>query len=386
MSSVDIDILRRDFTAAFGASPRVFRSPGRINLIGEHTDYNEGHVMPAAIAPSVYMAVSARHDGRVRLRSTDRPEPFEASLTDLSPSATAWANYVLGVVEALRLRGCEVPGFDAFIASDLPVGAGLSSSAALCCATVFALDAVFGFGLPRSVMAAIARQAEHSHAGVMCGIMDPFASLFGRRGHFIRLDCRSLDHAYVPFRADGFRLLLLDTRVKHALASTAYNRRREECAQGLAWVRERHPEAASLRDVSEDMLDRCVAPRDPVVDRRCRFVVRENARLLALCDDLTRGDLVAAGRRLYETHAGLRDMYEVSCPEADFLVGQARLEPGVLGARMMGGGFGGCTLNLVRDEAAEPWLAQVALRYEAVYGRPPVVYAADLSDGTAECV
>jgi galactokinase len=386
MASVDTSVLRRDFTVAFGASPRVFRSPGRINLIGEHTDYNDGYVMPAAIAPSVYIALTPRHDGRVRLRSTDYPEPFEAALTDLSPSATAWANYVLGVVDALRVRGCEVPGFDAFIASDLPVGAGLSSSAALSCATVFALDAVFGYGLPRSAMAAIARQAEHSHAGVMCGIMDPFASLFGRRGHFIRLDCRSLEHAYVPFGSEGVRLLLLDTRVKHSLAATAYNRRREECAQGLAWVRERHPEAASLRDVGEDMLDGCVAPRDPVVDRRCRFVVRENARLLALCGDLSRGDLVAAGRRLFETHAGLRDMYEVSCPEADFLVEQARLEPGVLGARMMGGGFGGCTLNLVRDAAADPWLERVARCYAAAYGRPPVVYAADLSDGTAECL
>lgn len=377
--------LLRDFQTAYGSAPRLFRSPGRINLIGEHTDYNEGFVMPAAIDAAVYVAMAPCADGRIRLRSTAFPEVYEGHVSDLSRSPQPWANYVLGVLAGLEERGFRTTGFDAVFASDLPVGAGLSSSAALSCATVFGLDALHRFGLSRADMADIARLAEHRYAGVMCGIMDPFASLFGRHGHFIRLDCRSREHAYVPFLAEGYSLMLLDTNVKHSLASSAYNRRREECAQGVEWVRAQRPELSSLRDVDEEMLDRHVAPRDSVVDRRCRYVVRENRRLLALCEDLQRGDLPSAGRRMFETHAGLRDMYEVSCPEADFLVEQARAEPAVLGARMMGGGFGGCTINLLRTELADAWVAALKPRYEDAFGLELTALTVDLADGTREC-
>ena len=377
--------LLRDFQTAYGSAPRLFRSPGRINLIGEHTDYNEGFVMPAAIDAAVYVALAPRADGRIRLRSTAFPEIYEGSVSDLSRSAQPWANYVLGVLAGLEERGLRTTGFDAFFASDLPVGAGLSSSAALSCATVFGLDALHGFGVPRADMVDIARLAEHRYAGVMCGIMDPFVSLFGRRGHFIRLDCRSREYEYVPFLAEGYSLLLLDTNVKHSLASSAYNRRREECAQGLEWVRTHRPEVSSLRDVDEGMLDSHVAPLDTVVDRRCRYVARENRRLLDLCQDLERGDLSSAGLRMFETHAGLRDMYEVSCPEADFLVEQARAEPAVLGARMMGGGFGGCTINLVRTEWADAWVAALQPRYEDAFGLALTALSVDLAEGTCEC-
>jgi galactokinase len=384
-SPFDETVLLRAFQEAYGGAPRLFRSPGRINLIGEHTDYNEGFVMPAAIDAAVYVALAPRSDGRIRLRSTAFPEAYEGHVSDLSRSSQPWANYVLGVLAGLEERGFHTSGFDALFDSDLPLGAGLSSSAALSCATVFGLDALHGFGVSRADMVDIARLAEHRYAGVMCGIMDPFASLFGRQGHFIRLDCRSREHAYVPFLAEGYSILLLDTNVKHSLASSAYNRRREECAQGLEWVRAQRPEVSSLRDVDEEMLDRHVAPRDSVVDRRCRYVVRENRRLLALCEDLQRGALSSAGMRMFETHAGLRDMYEVSCPEADFLVEQARAEPAVLGARMMGGGFGGCTINLVRTELADTWVSGLQPRYEDAFGLSLRVLTVDLSDGTREC-
>jgi galactokinase len=377
--------LKSEFASAYGRPCRVFRSPGRINLIGEHTDYNDGFVMPAAIGPSVYLALASRDDGRIRLRSTAFPEPFEGHVSDLSRTPVPWVNYVIGVIDGLRERGLHATGFDALFSSDLPVGAGLSSSAALSCVTAFGLDTLQGFGLPRAAMVDVARLAEHRYAGVMCGIMDPFASLFGRRGHFIRLDCRSREYSHVPFHAEGHSLLLLNTNVKHSLASSAYNQRREECAQGLEWVREGHPEALSLRDVTEEMLDRHVTPRDAVVDRRCRYVLRENRRLLDLCDDLLRGDLPSAGRRMFETHAGLRDMYEVSCPEADFLVEQSRAEPAVLGARMMGGGFGGCTIHLVRTDMTADWLAALESRYEDSFGLPLTALSVDLADGTQEC-
>lgn len=381
----DASALRRDFQATYGKAPRVFRSPGRINLIGEHTDYNDGFVMPAAIGAAVYAALAPRDDGRIRLRSTALPEAYEGHVSDLSRGTTPWANYVLGVLAGLEERGFRTTGFDALFTSDLPVGAGLSSSAALSCATVFGLDALHGFDVPRADMVDIARLAEHRYAGVKCGIMDPFASLFGREGHFIRLDCRSREHAYVPFHAERYSLLLLDTNVKHSLAASAYNHRREECAQGVEWVRAHRPGVSSLRDVTEEMLDAHVAPRDAVVDRRCRYVVRENRRLLALYDDLQRGDLSSAGGRMFQTHAGLRDLYEVSCPEADFLVEQARAEPAVLGARMMGGGFGGCTINLVRSDLADGWLASLQPCYEDTFGLTLTALTVDLADGTREC-
>lgn len=384
METIQLPRLRADFEQCFGARPRIFRSPGRINLIGEHTDYNEGYVLPAAIGLYVYVALAPREDGRIRLRSMDFPEAYEGHVDNLKACDIAWANYILGILQGMRDLGLSFSGFDACFAADLPVGAGLSSSAALSCAAAFGLDAVFGLQLNRLQMAELAQGAEHRYAGVLCGIMDPFASLFGREGHFIRIDCRSREHSYIPFSSDNYQLMLLNTNVKHHLASSAYNQRRQECAQGLAWVQSYVPTAASLRDVTLDMIDRYVAPNDETVASRCRYVVAENQRLLQLCDDLKRGDLAAAGARMFETHAGLSQRYEVSCPEADFLVDQARAEPAVLGARMMGGGFGGCILALVaRDKAAE-WADDLGNRYADAFGRTLSTLTVHPSDGASE--
>ena len=268
------------------------------------------------------------------------------------------------------------------VGSDLPVGAGLSSSAAYSCAVGFALNELFNAGLDRSDMIRIAQLAEHRYAGVMCGIMDPFASMYGRSGQFVRLDCRSMEYHYVPFSAEGYALLLLNTNVKHSLASSAYNRRREECATGLDWVRADFPEVRSLRDVDESMLDRCVAPRDKVIDDRCRYVVQENARLLALCSDLEKGDMAAAGARMLQTHEGLSRMFEVSCPELDYLVKAVRGIDGVLGARMMGGGFGGCTINLLRTDIIDQLVNDLSRAYEADNGLPLTAIPVMTGEGT----
>jgi galactokinase len=309
---------------------------------------------------------------------------YEGHVSDVCKSGMGWPNYVLGVLDQLQQEGYQPKGFDMALASDLPIGAGLSSSAAVECATVFALDAIFGYALPLDRMIRLAQRAEHSFAGVMCGIMDQFASMYGREGHFVKLDCRTMEYEYHPFVADDLTLLMLNTNVKHSLASTAYNRRRMECAQGLAWVQEAYPDVQALRDVTVEMLDRQVRHRDATVDMRCRFVVEEIARLHAACSDLVNGDIVSLGKKLLATHDGLRDMYEVSCQELDYLVEKVRTYPGVIGARMMGGGFGGCTINIVRTEAVEKLVAALSIDYEKDMNLPLTAFSVKPSDGTSE--
>ena len=379
---LDLSAFKQAFFSAFDRAPRIFRSPGRINLIGEHTDYNDGYVLPAAIDRHVYVGIAPRQDGRIRIVSVDFNGVHEGLVTDQGKSTLGWPDYALGVLAGFRERGIQLPGFDMLVGSDLPVGAGLSSSAAYSCAVGFALNELFNAGLDRSDMIRIAQLAEHRYAGVMCGIMDPFASMYGRSGQFVRLDCRSMEYHYVPFSAEGYALLLLNTNVKHSLASSAYNRRREECATGLDWVRADFPEVRSLRDVDESMLDRCVAPRDKVIDDRCRYVVQENARLLALCSDLEKGDMAAAGARMLQTHEGLSRMFEVSCPELDYLVKAVRGIDGVLGARMMGGGFGGCTINLLRTDIIDQLVNDLSRAYEADNGLPLTAIPVMTGEGT----
>ena len=370
------------FREAFGGRPLLFRSPGRINLIGEHTDYNEGYVLPAAIGQSVYVAIAPREDDGIRLHALSLGETFATGLSGIRPSGKGWPDYILGVVDQLKEAGLPVRGFDMSIDSDLPVGAGVSSSAALSCATVFALDAVNGYALPRERMIRMAQLAEHRYAGVMCGIMDQFASMFGRQARFMRLDCRSMEFEYIPFSAPGMSLLLLNSNVKHSLASSAYNTRRNECAAGLELVRREEPAVQSLRDVTVEMLERWVLPTAPVAYRRCRYVVEENGRLLELCRDLEEGDLRSAGRRMLQTHAGLRDGFEVSCPELDILVELAAGMEGVLGARMMGGGFGGCTINIVQTEALESLVGEMRQGYLRRTGRDLAPYVVEPGPGT----
>ncbi len=377
-------LVKERFNALYpGSGPLIVRSPGRVNLIGEHTDYNQGFVLPAAIDKAIYLAIGRREDSEIHLFSIDLDQDFTCTLDLPEPSAEHWPNYLLGVVQQLQQAGRKPGGFNCVFTGDIPLGAGMSSSAALECATAFALNELFSLGLDKLTMVRLSQRAENVYVGVQCGIMDQFASMFGRRGQVIRLDCQSLDYAYFPFNLEGIRIVLLDTSVKHSLASTEYNTRRRQCEAGVRLVRAHDPEVTSLRDVSQEQLDRYVAPVDELVYRRCRFIVGENARLLAATEDLQNGDLAAFGRKMFETHEGLSREYEVSCKELDFLVERVKDDPAVIGARMMGGGFGGCTINLVREEAIDNLVARLTPVYRAAMNKEMKVYVAQIEDGTS---
>ncbi|MDP4255355.1 MAG: galactokinase, partial [Bacteroidota bacterium] len=327
--------------------------------------------------------VSPRDDEEMHLVAADLDQRYRGKLHEFSTSPQQWPDYILGVVSQLQAHGKVFSGFNCVFGGDIPIGAGMSSSAALECATVFALNDVFGLGLDALTMVRLAQKAENEFVGVKCGIMDQFASMFGRKDSVIRLDCRSLEYAYVPFRSEGIRIVLFDTGVKHSLASSEYNTRRKQCEAGTRLVQAHHPEVLSLRDVSPGMLERYVAPADLLIYRRCNYVVGENARLLAACDDLEKGDMESFGERMFATHEGLSRDYEVSCPELDFLVEQVREEPAVLGARMMGGGFGGCTINLVREEAIEELTRRTASAYKRAMNRDLRMYKGQIESGTS---
>jgi galactokinase len=373
----------QDFKKNFNEEPVIVRSPGRVNIIGEHTDYNNGFVLPAAIDKAIYVAVSARNDDKIKLYSGEFDETFETSLAGLKPTDKGWPNYILGVANQLKERGYAIEGFNLAIDGDVPIGSGLSSSAAVECATAFALNEVFKFGIDKKDLAFIGQKAEHTFAGVMCGIMDQFASVFGKKNHVIKLDCQSLDYEYVPLNLEGYKILLLNTNVKHSLGSSEYNTRRAQCEQGVAWVKEHNPEVNSLRDVSMDMLHKYVELKDALIYQRCKYVVEEKERLLTGCEDLKSGDLKSLGRKMFQTHDGLSKEYEVSCRELDFLVDAVRNNPDVVGARMMGGGFGGCTINIVKEEAIDDLVSQLEESYQKSMGKELTAYIAQIEDGTS---
>lgn len=363
--------------------PLVVMSPGRVNIIGEHTDYNEGFVLPAAINKAAYLVITLRDDDVIRLFAKDLNESFSINIADLKPVGDVnWPNYIIGAAAQFIKRGVKIRGFNAMLTSDVPMGAGLSSSAAVECATVFALNELLQTGLGRITMVHMAQKAEHEYAGVMCGIMDQFASMMGKRDHVIKLDCRSLEYEYVPFKLEGIKVLLLNTNVKHSLASSEYNTRRKECETAVEWVREHVQGVNSLRNVTEEMLDSYVLPKDKLIDKRSRFVVQEIERLVEGCNDLQRGDLRALGQKMFATHDGLSKMYGVSCKELDWLVDNVRNNTNIIGARMMGGGFGGCTINLVKEEAIEEIVASLKPAYEKDMNLPLTWYVASIENGT----
>ncbi len=364
----------------FHISPAfIVRAPGRINLIGEHTDYNEGFVLPAAINKYIYVSIAPNQSDRIALYSDTYDDRFEISTSDIKP-VTGWANYILGVIDQLQQRGIHIPGMDMVIMGDIPTGAGISSSAALESAVVFALDQLLGLDLARKEMALIAQAAEHTFPGVRCGIMDMWASLHGVAGHAMKLDCRTLDYELVPFDFPEIGIILFDSGVKHSLATSEYNDRRQQCEQGVAWVREKYPAVHSLRDVSRAQLDEIVKPRDLLAWTRCAYVLEENDRLQSACAHLRAGNLSAFGQDVYASHTGLRDKYNVSCKELDVLVSAAN-EVGVPGARMMGGGFGGCTINILPVAAFEKVTEAVSKVFETHFGRIPETYFLRIGEG-----
>ena len=277
------------FSSLYGGTPLLVRSPGRINIIGEHTDYNEGFVLPAAIHQSAFLAIAPRQDDEIHLYSTEFSGEFNGKLSTIEPSSFIWPNYILGVADQLVKRGYTLNGFNAVLEGKVPIGAGLSSSASIECATVFALNEIFHLKIDKMEMVKIAQKAEHVFTGVMCGIMDQFASMFGKKDHVIKLDCRSLEYEYVPLKLNGIKIILFNSNVKHSLSTTEYNTRRNQCQQGISWISEHAQNIRSLRDVNQEMLEKYVAPKDKVIYKRCRYVVSENERLLSGCEDLKKG-------------------------------------------------------------------------------------------------
>jgi galactokinase len=382
-STFNISKLKQKFQSLFNSEPLLVRSPGRVNIIGEHTDYNEGFVLPAAIDKAIYIAIGKRDDDLISLYAQDYQQSHEINLSNIVPTDKHWPNYILGIVDQLQKKGYSISGFNLVIDGDVPLGAGLSSSAAVECATVYALNDLFGLGIEKIEMVKMAQLAEQTFAKVMVGIMDQFASMFGKKGHAIKLDCRSLEYEYVPLVLKGIKILLLNTNVKHSLASSEYNTRRAQCEEGVALVKEKHPEVNSLRDVTMEMLQTLVAPKDQIIFKRCKYVVEENIRLLEGCEDLKKGHIDALGKKMFLTHEGLSKEYEVSCKELDFLVDHVKNNPAVLGARMMGGGFGGCTINLVKEEAIDGLVKKISKDYQQAMNLELSAYIAGIEDGSS---
>ncbi|MDE3251694.1 MAG: galactokinase [Bacteroidota bacterium] len=378
-----VTLIRQLFNEHFGKAGLLVRSPGRINLIGEHTDYNLGFVLPAAIDKAIYIAIKKREDRQIRLVAGDLEQQCSSSLDALESSELQWPNYILGVVQKMIQAGYPLSGFEAVVMGDVPLGAGLSSSAAVECATAFALNSLFDLGLEKIQMVKLAQKAENEFVGVQCGIMDQFASMFGKKQHVIKLDCRSLEYAYMPFDSSDVRILLFDTGVKHSLASTEYNLRRQECEAGVAIIRKKFPQVQSLRDADLTMVEACLSDEDPKVYMRCKYMVEEIQRLQEACVDLQQHDLGSFGKKMFATHEGLSKLYEVSCPEADNLVKWVSEQPAVMGARMMGGGFGGCTLNIVRKEMADSLINTISDLFEKTYHYPLKTYTVSIDDGTS---
>jgi galactokinase len=362
--------------------PLVVCSPGRVNLIGEHTDYNMGFVLPAAINKAAYIALNKREDDQVFIIAADLDEEYTSSINNYSYSDRGWPNYVMCIVDQLVKANKKIGGFNAVISGDVPLGAGMSSSAALECATIFALDHVFDLNLEKMEMAKLAQKAENEFVGVKCGIMDQFASVFGKKGHVIRLDCRSLEYEYVPFELEGIKIVLFDSMVKHSLASSEYNVRSSQCQEGVSIIQQKYPEIKTLRDATIDIVEECLKNGSPDIYNRCKYVVEENDRLLAACSDLSAGDIAAFGQKMYQTHYGLSELYEVSCSELDFIVSCTKKEPAILGARMMGGGFGGCVIALVKEDKMDEVIKRVKDAYWNKLNIGMNVYITQIEDGT----
>ena len=369
------------FKELFKEEPLLLRSPGRVNLIGEHTDYNHGYVLPAAIDKAIYFAISPRTDRRCELYALDLNDEHTFDIGQLRSSPKGWPNYLMGVVDQLLKRGYHTGGFNCVFGGDIPIGAGLSSSAAIEAGLAFALNTIFELGIEDLELVKLAQKAENEFVGVQCGIMDQYINIFGEQDHALRLDCRSLESQRYPID-HNVSIVLFDTRVSHSLASSEYNRRRRECNEGVETVRKSYPKVTHLRDVSVEMLAEFNAEMDPVTYRRCRYVVEENDRVLKACCALEHNDLAQFGCLMYETHEGLSRDYEVSCSELDYLVESVRGNSSVYGARMMGGGFGGCTINLVEQGETEAVRRLVTGKYRSKFNIEPRMYVTSISART----
>ena len=381
MKKLDSDDLAKIFEREFHAEAQIFRAPGRVNLIGEHTDYNDGFVLPSAIGFYNHVAVSPRADRKLVLRSTEYSGRFEFDVSNLPQQKQGdWCDYVLGIAQQFEREGTTIQGANLLVHGEVPVGSGLSSSAALEVATALALQSLNGKRFPLKQIAQLCQSAENEFVGARVGIMDQFVSCFGEKGRAVLIDCRSLDYGLVPIPAE-VSFVICNTMVKHENSGGEYNRRREQCELGVRLLYKFYPGITALRDVSVDQLAAHESDLPPLVYRRCLHVVRENERTLEAARLFHSGDLASVGRLMHASHESLRDLYEVSCSELDTMVESAEGLAGYIGGRMTGGGFGGCTINLVRRGDAESFAQAVAKRYRERTGVQPDVFVCSAADG-----
>jgi len=375
--------MQQEIVKAFGEkyhkAPKVFFSPGRINLIGEHVDYNDGFVMPAAIDKGIWFAVAANNSNVINCYSYDMNEELSVAYADVKPQQ-GWKNYILGVVHVMLESKMNIGGVDVVFGGNIPVGAGLSSSAAVECGLAFALNDIFRLGLSRKELALMAQKAEHLYPGVKCGIMDQYASLMGKKDNIIMLDCSSIEHQYIPFHLKEHTLVLINTKVQHSLASGEYNARRNECAEGLRFFQSKDKAISCFRDVTPSLLQQYKNEMDETIYNRCSYVVNEIERTRKASDHLTNDNIEAFGELMYQTHEGLSKYYEVSCAELDFLVNEAK-KNNVTGSRVMGGGFGGCTINLVKNNVYDTAVGNIVAAYKKAFGIDADVLQVKASDG-----
>lgn len=374
--------VKKEFTERFEGEPVIILSPGRVNLIGEHTDYNDGFVLPAAIDKVIVLAIMDNQTNKVRSFSSDMNESIEIDLSKESGKQEFhWANYIKGIIAELRERDIFVKGFDLVFGGNIPIGAGMSSSAALEGGLLLGLKTLFGFELSKSEMARTGQLTEHNHVGVRCGIMDQFINIHGQKGQALKLDCRTLDYEMVPFNREDLSIVLCNSKVSHNLASSEYNVRRTQCEEGVDILKNYDPDIKNLRDVSLELIQEHKNELPTLVYQRCRFVIEENQRVLDGCKDLEQGDITSFGKRMYDSHTGLSKDYEVSCSELDALVEIAKNVPGVIGARMMGGGFGGCTINLVEERKVDVFVQLISTEYKSRTGIDPEIYITKIGRG-----
>ena len=373
--------IKEKFASLYGDGGFVYSSPGRVNIIGEHTDYNGGFVLPGAIDKAMYCVIKPNGTGKVRAFALDLNESCEFGLEEADKPSQQWACYIFGVCREMAKKGKPVKGFDTVFAGDVPLGAGMSSSAALESCFGYALNDIYNLGFTLMEIALMGQATEHNYVGIKCGIMDQFASCHGKEGYLMRLDCRSLEFEYVPFNPVGYKVVLINTCVAHNLAAGGeYNKRRASCERVVAQIAKKHPQVKLLRDASMDMLKAVKNEVNPVDYIRSEFVIEEIQRLLDACAAMEKGDYETVGQKMYETHEGLSRKYAVSCPELDYLNAMAK-GCGVTGSRVMGGGFGGCTINLVKTELYDAFLEKTLTAYKNEYGIDAKVYDVVIKDG-----
>lgn len=359
-------------------------SPGRINIIGEHTDYNNGFVLPTAIDKKIRFKFRKNNSSNIcNVYSANFKTSFSFDLKNVKPSNQQWENYILGVIFEIQQLSDKLEGFDCILDSNIPVGSGISSSAALECGLAYGLNELFKLKLSKITLVKIGQRAEHNYVGTKCGIMDQFASVMSKAGHVILLDCQSLEYSYVPMQIEPYKILLLNTNVSHNLASGEYNVRRKQCEQGVKIIQKKYPEVNSLRDVSPEMLATFKNDLDSVTFNRCSYVVDEKDRVLNTVEALKNNELTVVGENMYKTHEGLSKLYEVSCPELDFLVDYSKNYNEVIGARVMGGGFGGCTINIVHKDFIEQFTKEASEAYFNKFNIKLTAFEAMPSEGTS---